>query len=235
MFAKIDRELHRANDWAGAGFPPRRIPQLARQLARHYIPEHKIAENPAFGPARELFEHVLQMLLKAAYNGERVQERDVLRGLLMLRAQEAAAMQVLTPLTAMLNSIAPMLRAKGDSLYEASLRKDVSEAEMVAAVRTMQIQSQLLDVVKAAGITAAVPSLTTYPDIEPQHEFEHTVFTALLSVLYASALDVNASESGREHIERYAAGDTEATNQLVRKMGATVSMIPKVLGLNDAE
>jgi hypothetical protein len=236
MFAITDRELHRANDWSGDGFHPRRIPHLARQLARHYIPKNKIGGNPAYGPARDLLQHVFQMLLRVAYNGQEFQERDVLRLLQMLRAPESEAIDLAPRAAYMLNLVAPMIRIGHDNFFQTILRSDPSDAQIEAALRTMRLFPKLLSRISAAGITVSLPSLREYPLVETEQDgLRHPLNSALLSAMYAAAFDLSANEEARQRFERYNAGDTQTIDHTLDQMGATITMIPKVLGLDNAK
>ena len=75
--AYLDRTMHRANNWYAPGFHERRIPNLARQLARHAIPESAVEQAQRMAVLRSALERLLRALLEAAYLDKPFRERDI--------------------------------------------------------------------------------------------------------------------------------------------------------------
>jgi hypothetical protein len=235
LFAIIDRELHRANDWSGIGFHPRRIPHLARQLANHFIPKSKIAVDPAYGIAWDLVELCLQMLLRVAYNDEPFNGRDVRRLLMMLRMSEKEAMDLSAKAMPLLAVASPMIRMNHKNLFQATLKSEPDVLEVQAAVRTVRTFPKFFDQMKAAGVQVTIPPVEDYPTIEENDSANVRVSSALRSVAYATAFDINRYEDARRNVKLYQTGEANSpVDNAINQLGATFTMLPKVIGLPDA-
>ncbi|MFZ0366013.1 MAG: hypothetical protein WAL67_17575 [Candidatus Cybelea sp.] len=234
MFAKIDRELHRSNNWNGLGFHPRRIPHLARQLARHYIPKRKVASDPAYGLARNLLEQGLEMLLAVAYNETSFSERNMRRLLITAGALEPAALQLSSQLTPLLDLTCPTIRVGRTSVFQAILQTEPDGDEIQAAVQTMRLLPRLSDRMKAAGMPLSVPAAPDYPLLEPNGTPPARVGASLHALAYAGALFLNSDRERYLNLQTYLAGERPEYDSAIDAMGAAIAKIPKVIGIRNA-
>jgi hypothetical protein len=232
VFARIDRELHRANNWPGSGFPPRRIPHLAHQLARHFVPDRKIAADPAYKLARDITEHCACMLLRVAYNNESFTERDLIRLLLMLRAEEKPATEFAPKAMIFLHAIEPWIREKR-SQFSIAVGGHATESDIQAAIDVLRFFSRLFSRLADGGVQVPFHAVPDYPKLET--EPMSAVDIGLRSLSYAAAFDVSRSESGPENIARYANGDTEAIDKAIDDFITLFALIPKVIGVDNAK
>lgn len=227
--AKMDRELHRANNWSGVGFHPRRIPHLARQLARHYMPDHKIKQDPSNKLARDLLVVVAEMFLRTTYHDEPFAERDVLRLLYMLGASDPAAITLAAKLTPMLNTVCPLFRLTVLNPFQAVLQTDPTTEEIQAAVHTMRQLPLMVQSMSAAGLPVPVPSIVDYPDFEADASTFKRVDSALHSLSYAAACFFNSNDGTRTTLQRYFAGELPAVDIAIKEAATMVHFIPQAI------
>jgi hypothetical protein len=227
--AKVDRILHRANNWTDVGFDKDRIPHLARQLARHYIPNYKIKQDPSNGLARNLIRIVAGMFLRATYHDEPFAERDVLRLLYMLGASDPGAMNIASRYTPMLNTVYPLFRLTIRNPFQAVLQTEPPAEGVQAAVQTMRRFPQMVQSMSAAGIPATVPLIVDYPNFEAAGSTFKRVDSALHSLSYAAACFFNSNMGTRATLERYFAGDLPAVDTAIKEVGTIVQFIPQAI------
>ena len=180
-----------------------RIPHLARQLARHYMPKHKIEQDPSNRLVRELIRVVAEMFLRATYHDEPFAERDVLRLLYMLGASDPGAMNVASHFTPMLNTVYPIFRLTIRNPFQAVLQTEPPAEEVRAAVYMMRRFPRMVQSMSDAGIPAQVPLIVDYPSFEAESSTFKRVDSALHSLSYAAACFFNSNEGTRATMERY--------------------------------
>jgi hypothetical protein len=229
MLAKADRELHRANDWGAVGFHKRRIPHLAKQLARHYIPDHKIKHDPSNGLARQLLTLVADMLLRVMYHDELLAERDVLRLLYMLGAPDPGAIELARKATAMLNTACPLLRLGISNPFQAVLQTDPEIVEIQAAVHTMRQLPIMVGSMSAAGIPVPVPTLVDYPNFDPDESIFKRIDSAIHNLNYAAACFFNRDQNIRRNLALYFAGDLPVMDTAIKETANFLAIVPKAI------
>ncbi|MGA8575268.1 MAG: hypothetical protein WB609_06185 [Candidatus Cybelea sp.] len=232
--AKIDRELHRANDWAGLGFHPRRIQHLARQLANHFVPKRTIKADPAYQLARDLTEQVACMILPVTYNDSTFAERDVIRLITMMRVAESAAIEFAPKAMVLLEQVTPWLRQGRHSHFQIVTSGDAPEAEVRAAVQTMRIQALLIARLETAGVQTPFRPVPSYPIVEDASEFG-AMDAALRSLSYAGAFEVSHDPRGIANMAAYLAGDTQGIDTAIDSLATSYKLVPTVIGVDHAK
>jgi glycosyltransferase involved in cell wall biosynthesis len=232
-FARIDRELHRANDWSALGFHKRRVPHLANQLANHFVPKQKINVNPNYQNVHDIIDHLARMLLPVIYNDEPFLERDVIRLIVMSRVPEEDAIKLAPLAMKLLEQITPFLRQGRTNKLKIVTSGDATECEVRDAVRMMRTYAMLGAALKVAGVSTPIRPVPSYPHLEDLLEFT-TVDAALRSVMYAAAFDTSHHQQALENVARFQAGEAPEINTAIESLAATWKLVPKVLGVDHA-
>lgn len=219
-FAFLDRALHRVNNWSGPGFHRRRIPHLAKQIAKHYIRKKAVEQNPKLLVLRGVLERLAAMWLGASYLDKPIFEADVRRVFLDLGVKEEHLAILSGQITQVANGVRPMFLMDGHNVLLSSVREETSPERVMATVQAMrQLRPLLRHVLVALNSPLSVDG-GEYPNLRPTFDpaSEGKLVHAITNLYYASLREALSRAETVATIARYASGQAPEITQAIESL-----------------
>lgn len=216
LLALVNRELHRFNDRYGSGFHSRRIPHLAKQLARHYIPPQAVRGFPARLGLRETLERAFALILRVVYCGEGFTSIEVQKVLDDFGFETQAAQQLAAMVAPLLHEIQPFLLLNGQNSFLSAIREPADESDVRATVAFMNNLASLIEGIDSALGTQWASTLLSsrYPEVpSPAPAFPKTVVFAH-ALFYSTAFLLRADPQTSQELSLYSAGGRLVSTKL---------------------
>jgi hypothetical protein len=234
MFSKFHRELCRVDNSSGFILP--RTTHLAQSIARRYIPDRKIKEDPSRKVARDIIVKVAEIWLRVTYNGESIKDYQIRPILYLLGGTDPLAIPLATSIAMLLNIVVPILRiATRSSLHEV-LESYFDVSRIRSTVSTMRSLYSLNQQMWVAGVAAFQSHTLDYPDIETVPGDTTRTDISLRSMIYAGAAYLEADPKAKPAIDQFKAGTPPDLSVPIAQLAGLKNAVTTALGgsLSDA-
>jgi hypothetical protein len=186
FFNGVSRELHRIDDSSGDGFLSPRFKQLASKIARRFIPNRKIKEDPSRKLPRDVIAQVANLWLRVAYNNEIIEDYKIRPILYTMGAKDPAALDAATDIAKLLSQVVPILRLGSVTTFDKVLEPRFSVEQIRTTVETMHTLYGFNAHMREAGVSLFESQTVAYPAIEGDTS-SHRIDVALRGMMYAGA------------------------------------------------